>query len=80
MEGLGSKRLEFKFVAFSASGNFCFHLQWTRPMSFIHKTMSSTIMCLLLERIGELDDDIKSNQCADVQYNIVASDSLYAAD
>ena len=31
-------------------------LQWTKPASFIHKIMNSTIMSLSLEQTGELDN------------------------
>lgn len=80
MERLKLRTLELEFVI-SAFGNFAsIFLQWTRPTTFIHRTMNSTTMCLLLERTGEFDSDKDLNQCADMQYNIVASVLLYAAD
>ena len=31
-------------------------LQWTKPASFIHKIMNSTVMSLSLEQTGKLDN------------------------
>ncbi len=63
-----------KFASISCNG------LWTIPTAFIHRTMNSTTMCLLPGQIGEGNNDNDSTQCANVQYNIVASGSPYAAD
>lgn len=67
-DGAKLKTMELEFVEVSAFGIFCSHfLQWTRPTSFIHKTMNSTAMCLLPEQTGHFENNQHSNQCADMQ-------------